>query len=193
MVTSPSDEAGFGRNWWLALRLFLGILLVWAAVSKIGNPTKFLGDLYAYRLPLPGGWLKLAAAALPWVEMLCGILLLVGTWVESVLTLAAGLFGIFVLATGQAWLRGLKISCGCFDLKLLGLDGQSAIVQLLESPGAALIRSFILLAAAIYLGRSLGFWTTPATPGNTTPDPKFLEKRLDRPTPDSNKNKSRRH
>ncbi len=133
------------------LQVAVGVLLLWAAVSKIGNPTKFLGDVLAYRVPLPRLILSFVAAVLPWVELLCGVLLLTGSWLEAALGLALGLFGVFLAATGQAWWRGLQISCGCFDLKLLGFSAESGLVRFLESPGFAFFRNLFLVSLAGWL------------------------------------------
>jgi len=139
---------------WQAGRIVLAVLLLWAAVSKLANPTEFLGTLYAYELGLPRAVSQLAAVALPWFELLCGVLLLLGVWLESVLVSVAGLFGVFMVATGQAWLRGLKISCGCFDLKLIGLKSNFPdVAAFLESPLFAFVRNLLLLAVAVALLR----------------------------------------
>lgn len=138
------------NGWWrVAVRGLLGVVLAWAAVSKLANPTEFLASLYAYKLPLPPLWLQGVAVVLPWIELLCGLALLANVWAESVLTLAAGLFGIFIIATGQAWVRGLDISCGCFDLKTLGFSGETTSgVPFYESAPFAFFRALVLAAMA---------------------------------------------
>jgi putative oxidoreductase len=134
-------------------RVFLGILLLWAAVSKLANPLDFLASLYAYELPLPKAFLQVVAIVLPWIELLCGLLLLANLWTESALTAALGLFWVFVLATGQAWLRGLEISCGCFNLALIGLshDSHPRLVGFLESPMFAFFRNILISTLIFYL------------------------------------------
>ena len=96
-MTSPGIES----RTMLALRWGLGLLLLWAAVSKIANLTSFLGSLNAYELPLPRSGLKVVAIVLPWVELLCGLLLIGNVWPETSLVLTGVLFAIFLLATGQ--------------------------------------------------------------------------------------------
>jgi len=144
-----------GKSWWpTALRGLLGVLLLWAAVSKLANLTDFLASLYAYKLPLPRTFLQLVAVMLPWVELLCGLALLGNVWTESVLVLAAGLFAVFVLATGQAWARGLDISCGCFSLKTIGLETPTdGGVPFYESAPFAFFRALMLTMLAGFLLR----------------------------------------
>jgi len=152
------------------LRCFIALLLLWAAVSKLSNPTEFLGSIYAYELGLPKTVLKITAIVLPWVELLCGLTLLAKVWTETTLATSLALFSVFVLATGQAWARGLKISCGCFDFGILGLDkDHSPVVKFLESPGFAFIRNLVLCAVLYQLLR----WALSSCAGqnsSTTPD-----------------------
>jgi len=134
-------------------RWFLGVLLIWAALSKLAQPTEFLGALYAYQLPLPKGLLQLVAVALPWFELLCGVLLLLNQSTESVLLATAALLAVFLVCTGQAWARGLHISCGCFNLRLFGLDRGHPLVELLDSTGFAFLRNIVLGAITVRLAR----------------------------------------
>ncbi len=134
------------------LRFLLAILMLWAAVSKLANPTEFLGSIYGYELPLPRALLQITAVVLPWVELICGLLLLAGFWQPTALLLVTGLLVIFVLATGQAWARGIDISCGCFDLNILGLDSRtSSLARFLESVAFAFFRNLALTALAALL------------------------------------------
>lgn len=137
-----------------ALRWLLGGLMLWAAVSKLAAPTEFLGAIYSYKLPLPQSWLQAAAVLLPWLELLCGLALIADKWTESALTLVLALCVAFVLATGQAWARGLDISCGCLDFKILGVvkpDGGA--VSFFESAAFAFFRAILLVAMTGWLLR----------------------------------------
>jgi putative oxidoreductase len=152
--------------WFLGLRGLLGLLLLWAAVSKLANPTEFLGSIYGYELPLPRGWLQATAVILPWVELLCGLMLLTGFGAVAALLLATAMMVVFVLATGQAWLRGLDIACGCFDLKIFGIaEHWPGFVKFLESVAFAFFRNLALTALAVWL-----LWRAPrpsASGGNS--------------------------
>ena len=133
----------------------LGVLMLWAAVSKLANPTDFHGSIYGYQLPLPRAMLQATAVVLPWLELLCGLLLVAGLWVETALVLITGLLAVFVVATGQAWMRGLEISCGCFSLKIFGLSGDlTGLERFLESVAFAFFRNLALTALAAYLLRT---------------------------------------
>ena len=135
-------------RWWTALRWLLGALMLWAAVSKLADPTEFLSSIYAYQMPLPPSLLQGAAVVLPWLELLCGLLLLANVWSETALATVIGLLVIFVLATGQAWARGLDISCGCFNLEVFGADRSSKLLKFIESASFAFFRNLVLVSLA---------------------------------------------
>jgi putative oxidoreductase len=148
MTSSQSDNLERGLRW------FLAALLLWAAVSKLANPTEFLGAIYAYDLPLPRALLQTTVVVLPWIELLCGLLLLVDVWRPTALVAATGLMIFFVLATGQAWVRGLNISCGCFNLEIFGLNERlPGLVHFLETVAFAFFRNLLLTALAAFLLR----------------------------------------
>ena len=86
-----------------ALRFLVGGLLLWAAISKLANPTDFLAAIQANPTPLPPPLLKGLAMTLPWVEFLCALLLLANLWTRSALLCCPILFLVFTEATGQAW------------------------------------------------------------------------------------------
>jgi len=145
-------------NLGLLLRWMLGLILLWAAVSKLANLQDFYAALLGYQLPLPAGFLRGVAVALPWLELLCGLAFLGNVWREAALFWSMLLFVGFTLATGQAWARGLEISCGCLDLGLLGLKGgngqASSIAKIFESVAFAFFRALLLTAVAGYLWKN---------------------------------------
>lgn len=140
-VTVELDSARLVR--WL-----LATVLLLASVSKLANPQEFYTSLVAYRFPLTLSMLRLVAMVLPWLELLCGLLLLVGGARRAALAWTVVMFAAFVLATGQAWARGLNISCGCFHLDFLGNPG---LVKFFESIPFAFFRAVFLLVGALYL------------------------------------------
>jgi len=156
-------KAPWRPDWILALRWLIGALLVWAALGKLANPQEFFTLLLAYRLPLPAGLVKVAAVVLPWLELLCGLLLLAGFRVQAALAWALVLFLVFTACTAQAWVRGLHIACGCLDLRLLGIRPGSGMGRFFESVGFAFFRAvalagvtFVLLSQAVRRNAATG-------------------------------------
>ena len=128
----------------LGLRWLLGIVFIWAALGKMVGPQDFLVNLFDYRLPLPDFYLRFAAVTLPWLELVCGLSLLTGFWPESTLGVILLLLAVFLAATGQAWVRGLEIDCGCFGTAI-EKNTFFGTVQF------AFFRNLVLVAISVYL------------------------------------------
>lgn len=140
----------FEFNLRTVLRWVLAVVLVWAALSKIANLNEFYLSIRLYQVPLPDTLVRLAAMVMPWLELLIGILMVAGTARRAALIWAAILFAVFIVVTGQAWVRGLNIACGCFKLDFLGEE----FSRFFESVKFAFFRAILLFTAAVYLCRA---------------------------------------
>jgi len=99
--------------------------------------------------------MKLVAITLPWVELLCGLLLLANLWIDTALVATFGLLLVFVLLTAQAWIRGLNISCGCFNLRIFGISETiPSLAKFVESVAFAFFRNLALGAMGFFLLKS---------------------------------------
>lgn len=101
------------RPLWLALRLGLGGLFLWAAAGKIADPRGFARDIANYRL-LPDAAAPALAALLPFVEAGLGLAVVLGLWTRAAALGLAGLMAVFTVAVGAAFARGIDVACGCF-------------------------------------------------------------------------------
>jgi uncharacterized membrane protein YphA (DoxX/SURF4 family) len=101
---------------WLALafRICIGILFLYAGIIKAGDPAGFAVAIGNYQI-LPQWAVNPAAIVLPWLEILLGITLLLGFWIEGGSLVSAVLFSVFSIALAFNLIRGLDISCGCFS------------------------------------------------------------------------------
>lgn len=98
----------------LVLRVALGALFVAAAWPKLADPTAFATSVSNYKmLPLPVE--RVLALVLPPLELLVGLALIVGVLDAGASAIVFGLMLVFTAAVGTALVRGLDISCGCFD------------------------------------------------------------------------------
>jgi len=156
-VRVPPDPSGRPvKVFRMILRSLIAIILVWAALSKLGDPVSTYTTLLEYRLPAPGILLKLVAVVLPWLELLCALMLLANFHRRLATLSVSVLFSVFLIMVGQAEVRGLNISCGCFDLTVFGINESSPSGRFIESLGFAFVRNLILLGAALYLLRDDG-------------------------------------
>jgi uncharacterized membrane protein YphA (DoxX/SURF4 family) len=97
------------------LRIILGVVFVFASISKIADPGAFADAIGSYRI-ISGTGALLLATILPWIELLAGFGLLFGLFVRGSALLVAVMLIVFTLAVLSALWRGLDISCGCFSM-----------------------------------------------------------------------------
>jgi putative oxidoreductase len=104
---------------WLTIRvqLALGAIFIIAALPKIIDPPSFAHMIYNYRL-LPAGLINISSLVMPWVELLCGIALVLGVWRRAALTIITILLVVFIVAISINLGRGNAIDCGCFNVSL---------------------------------------------------------------------------
>ena len=108
-------ESKWGRAGLFAIRLFLGIVFIHSGLGKIVSPTEFAADIVNYRI-LPIGTVNIFALTLPWVELMCGLMLVNGIGLRSGALLVALMNVMFIGAAASALARGLDIECGCRTL-----------------------------------------------------------------------------
>lgn len=96
----------------LARALVGGVWLV-AGALKIPDPTESVRAVRNYRI-LPEDVVPLVGHALPVLEILVGVCLLVGLLVRANAAVSAVLLLAFIVGIASAWSRGLSIECGCF-------------------------------------------------------------------------------
>ena len=98
----------------LLIRLFIGGLFIFTGISKIVDPALFAKEISFYRM-LPDFTINLLAIILPWLEVIVGILFILGIRVKANILLLVGMLLMFNFAVAVAWARGLNINCGCFS------------------------------------------------------------------------------
>jgi uncharacterized membrane protein YphA (DoxX/SURF4 family) len=93
----------------------LGAVFVYASWDKILDPAAFAQGIANYQI-VSSRVGTLAAQFLPWLELVCGICLILNCWVQGTALVVALLMLIFMSALGYNIFRGVDISCGCFTL-----------------------------------------------------------------------------
>jgi len=126
-----SDQPGLWRRLdatgipLLLCRLVLGGLFIYMGLKKTADPVAFMKLIHLYKMTPDALWwlLNLIAVTLPWIEVLCGLLLLLGVAVRgSALTLLAMLLvftpvvalrAIDIYTTSEIAFCGIAFDCGC--------------------------------------------------------------------------------
>jgi uncharacterized membrane protein YphA (DoxX/SURF4 family) len=100
---------------WLtfAFRLILGGVLLVAGALKVTDPYASATSVRAYQI-LPIDLANFLGFVLPFAEVAIGLFLIVGIWVRLAAIAGGALMIMFIIAIGQAWIRGISLDCGCF-------------------------------------------------------------------------------
>ncbi len=109
----------------LIARMVLGNLFIYYGLHKVGDPVDFLKQIKEYNLlPLdPPEFINMTAVAMPWIEIVCGNLLIAGFWIRGSALTILGMLMVFTSAIfmrtvgvygegGQAFCD-IAFDCGC--------------------------------------------------------------------------------
>ncbi|WP_327085769.1 DoxX family membrane protein [Nonomuraea sp. NBC_01738] len=94
-------------------RLVLGGVLIAAGALKIGDTSQSVMAVRAYQL-LPESLADMVGHVLPILEIVLGVLLVVGLMTRLAAVGGGLLMLAFVFGIAWAWGHGYKIDCGCF-------------------------------------------------------------------------------
>ncbi|WP_460401593.1 MauE/DoxX family redox-associated membrane protein [Actinophytocola sediminis] len=95
------------------VRLGLGGVWLVSGAVKVSDLNQAYVAVQAYEV-LPSSVVSVVAAAVPFLELALGVLLVVGLGVRVSAVVSAVVLVAFIVAVAQAWARGLSIDCGCF-------------------------------------------------------------------------------
>jgi uncharacterized membrane protein YphA (DoxX/SURF4 family) len=132
----------------LAFRLILGGVLLVAGALKVSDPYSSATSVRAYQI-LPVDLANFLGFVLPFAEVVIGIFLIVGIWVRLNAIAGGALMVMFIIAIGQAWIRGISLDCGCF--------GKGGLLETNELPvwnyTKEIARDIVLAVFAFYIYR----------------------------------------
>jgi hypothetical protein len=80
---------------------------------RLANPRHFAVDIDNYKI-VPWRIALNLAFYLPWLEIFCGVALIVRRLYRGALLILTALVSVFIVASVIAKARGLDITCGCF-------------------------------------------------------------------------------
>ena len=93
-------------------RFFLGYIFIYFSYDKILDPQLFSNIVSNYNV-IPFGLENLGALILPFIELIIGICLILGIFIDMAALVSLLLLVFFIFMIGQAYLRGKSIDCGC--------------------------------------------------------------------------------
>ena len=125
----------------LIIRTFLGFIFVFSGIQKILDPNGFSVAIENYKL-FPIFLINLIAITIPWLELITGLLLILGYFIKENAAIINSLLILFIVLILIAIIRGLDIECGCFGT----LDGQKiGLIKIIENSGLLLLGIYIYL------------------------------------------------
>lgn len=123
------------------IRVLLSATFLWSGISKLMDPTEFALIIDGYGL-MPDAWILPLAIALPLLEMVFGLGLLLD--IRGSLAVITGLLMLFIAILSYGiWLE-LDVDCGCFGPE----DPEAKAFHGLWS---ALVRDIIMMLGIFYL------------------------------------------
>lgn len=128
-------------------RVGLGVVFLYAAYTKLRVPWAiFAMSINSYQV-LPEPLVILIARVLPWLELVLGVLLIVGWKLRYVAAATSALLlGFFVIMV-RSYFKGLGIDCGCFGV------GEALSVRTLARDGFLVAVSLAITVAAFVASR----------------------------------------
>jgi putative oxidoreductase len=130
----------------LISRIVLGGVFLVAGATKIANSGGLAASIRSYELGLPEWFVSLSAHALPYLEIMLGLYLLVGLFTKVAAWATIALTAIFLLALVQGALRGLEIDCGCFGSSADGEPGGNLLLAAARDVGLLALELHVALA-----------------------------------------------
>jgi uncharacterized membrane protein YphA (DoxX/SURF4 family) len=97
----------------LVLRLVVGCVWIVAGALKLPDPAQSVAAVRAYQL-LPGDLVTPVGQLLPVIEIVIGVMLVIGLLTRGAAVLSALVFLAFIVGIASVWARGINIDCGCF-------------------------------------------------------------------------------
>ena len=124
----------------IGMRLVVGGIFIYAGAVKVQAPQAFADSIATFQL-LPTGLIGIVALALPVMEIITGLALIVGFFQRRASFAALIMALLFGIALGSALFRGLEVDCGCFG------SGTPSVWKTWNSLG----RDLILFATTLFI------------------------------------------
>lgn len=144
---------------WLsvAVRVGLGVIFIYAALPKIGDPPAFAHLVWNYRL-FPSGVINILALVLPWLELLVGAALVAGVFRRGAALWICAMLVAFIAALSTDIVRDIPVNCGCFSVAAV----EKTHAELIAEMKREILLDVGMLMMALQVLFTRVTWKTPA-------------------------------
>ncbi len=134
----------------LVIRLWLAYVWLFAGILKLLEPQGAREQIVGFRI-FPVSWASTLGWVLPGVEVLLGVLLLVGLFTRIAAIATFILQAAFIVGIASVWIRGYDVQCGCFGRGTSLIPFLPDPVDKVPRYIVDLIRDFFFMGCAAWL------------------------------------------
>ena len=127
----------------LIFRIILGVVFIYASYSKILDPEAFSDNIHNFHIT-PIAVENLSALIIPWLELIVGVFLIMGVFLEGAMSITIGMLIFFIIILSQAVFRGIDVHCGCFKT-----EADAGVTDLRMELIKRIVEDFVYLGMAI--------------------------------------------
>ncbi len=133
----------------MVLRILMGAVFVAASYDKLLYPAVFAAKAAEYKI-IPELLLPLVAVVLPWLELICGLLLMLDIFTRSTALILIAVLAGYIAGMGYDLSLGLVHDCGCFGF----LEESIGAVTIIRD----LVFLLLLLPPLVFGGNNFPFF-----------------------------------
>ena len=132
----------------LIFRIILGVVFIYASYPKILDPIAFSENIHNFHFT-PTAIENLVALIIPWMELIVGVFLIIGVFLEGSVSITISMLVFFIIILSQAVFRGIDVHCGCFKT-----EADVGVTDLRFELIRHIVEDFILLGMAFVVRMS---------------------------------------
>jgi len=112
-------------------RFVLGFIFIYFSWDKIIDPALFAKLVLNYDI-VPLNLINISVLVLPWIELIIGICLILGIFMDTAALISLSLLSLFIIMIFQAFLRGKSIDCGCLLSDISDMSAYNKRVHMIQ-------------------------------------------------------------
>lgn len=131
LIKDYINNVFYGNSVTFIFRLFCGLLFIYSGYFKILDLDNFAKIIMMYDI-IPEIFVPYCAIIIAFLEMVLGILLLIGFRIRAASFVTILLTFLFTVLIGINVVRGKNFDCGCFELSYFGIKEEIGIPLMLR-------------------------------------------------------------